>query len=131
MAAPATGCGSKRGPAESSKEERGTYKWLVQKTNTPLRRLHTVTNWSFPIWKQPRKDGYLKNIIINFNRLQFVTNWIVDILAPKTAERGESDNIRTRVRQARDLPVRGASRPAHETEISSQELLTFASSSHR
>ena len=86
---------------------------------------------SFPIWKQPRKHGLMKNLGIHFNRLQFVTNWIFDISAPKTAERGESDNIRTRVRQARDLPVRGASRPAHETEISSQELLTFASSSHR
>ena len=31
-----------------------------------------------------------------------------DISAPKTRERGESDNIAERVRQARDLPARRA-----------------------
>lgn len=79
----------KRARPASSKEDRGTTR-------------------SFPIWKQPRKHGLMKNLGINFNRLQFVTNWIFDISAPETRERGESDNIVARVRQARDLPARRA-----------------------
>ena len=73
-----------------------------------MKSITTDTRSIFPIWKQPRKNGQLMNLGIHLNWLQFVTNWLFDISAPKTAERGESDNIRTRVRQARDLPAQRA-----------------------